>query len=481
MKTTVVNAKYHATSNPLHANNPLITAMPAKVDSTSFRDATTVKLVNLKSVSDSDAERINAVRQIRKLFLPNFTHYEIYSHLYDTIISTYEDRNPTSSEVIEWTYELASPEFNFDGEDEDAVEGSTTTETSVLTGPSGTGKSTFARNTIARLFPQLILHPTLKFENPQIVYLFVDMPHDGTRSGLCMNVFKALDKALKQFDYPKYAELYEGEKIEKMQSAIHVLFREFHVGLFVIDEFQNLNVAAKTQRDEMLQFFDSMANNARVSILKIGTSDAIKIFEKKHQHLRRAGYPTELAAYAKDSDDWKMLVDTLFNLQFVNTKVEKNDKLDKLLYELTCGYPYALVKLWQLAQIEAINSGSEKITLTLLKSVYKRQFSLLHTVFSAIRRKNTSRFEDLISVQQFLDKGEVQQAIKHLTHVVKSEQFNGPATTHLMAAIEAMQSNIDLTPDEKIAIAKIKRELETNIAEIEKQKAAKAQNGKESA
>ena len=47
-------------------------------------------------------------------------------------------------------------------------------------------------------------------------------------------------KALKSFNYPNYERLYEGAKIAKMESAIHVLFREFHVGLCVIDEFQNL-------------------------------------------------------------------------------------------------------------------------------------------------------------------------------------------------------------------------------------------------
>ncbi len=469
MKTTIVNAKYHETSNPLHANNPLITALPPKVTAKNFKAATTIKLVNLKAVDNSEGERINAVRQLKKLFLPNFTHFEIYSHLYDTIVSTYEDRNPMASEVIEWTYELANPEFDFNGEDDDVLEGGTTTESSVLTGPSGAGKSTFARNTIARLFPQVICHPTLDLENPQITYLFVEMPHDGTRSGLCMNIFRALDKALQKFNYPSYVRLYEGEKITKMESAIHVLFREFHVGLCVIDEFQNLNVAGKFLRDEMLQFFDSMSNNAKVSILKIGTSDAIKIIDKKHQHLRRAGYPTELTAYSKGSKDWGLLVDTLFTLQFVHNKIEKDDKLNDLLYDLTCGFPYALVKLWQLTQIEAINSGKEKITLTLLRSVYKRQFSLLHAVFSAIRRKNTSRFEDLISVQQFLDKGEVKQAIKHLTYFIKSEQFNGPALVHMVEAVDAMQSDIDLSPEDKVAIAKVKSALESKLAAIKGQ------------
>lgn len=481
MKTTIVNAKYHETGNPLHADNPLITALPPKLLAKDFSPATAIKLINLKATDDSADERIKAIRQLKKLYLPTYTHYEIYSHLYDTVVSVYEDRNPNHSEVTEWTYELASPEFNFDGDDDDILEGSTTSESSVLTGPSGAGKSTFARNTIARLFPQVIRHPTLDLENPQITYLFVDMPHDGTRSGLCMNIFRALDKALKSFDYPCYEKLYEGEKIAKMESAIHVLFREFHVGLCVIDEFQNLNVSGKLLRDEMLQFFDSMANNARVSILKIGTSDAIKIIDKKHQHLRRAGELTQLSAYTKDSKDWELLVNTLFNLQFVNKKIEKDDKLNDLLFELTCGFPYAVVKLWQLTQIEAINSGKEKISLTLLRSVYKRQFSLLHTVFSAIRRKKTSRYEDLISVQQLLDKGEVKQAIKHLKYFLESEQFNGPATLHLMEAIEVMQSDIDLTSEEKAEIAKVKQSLELKVAEIKNQNSNKAKNKKEAA
>mgnify|MGYP000283010010 CR=1 FL=1 len=227
MKTTIVNAKYHETDNPLHANNPLITALPPKLEVKDFSPATAIKLINLKAANDSADERIKAIRQLRKLYLPSYTHYEIYSHLYDTVVSTYEDRNPNDSEVTEWTYELASPEFNFDGEDDDILEGSTTSESSVLTGPSGAGKSTFTRNTIARLFPQVIRHPTLDLENPQISYLFVDMPHDGTRSGLCMNIFRALDKALKSFDYPCYEKLYEGEKLPKWSQLYMSYFVSF--------------------------------------------------------------------------------------------------------------------------------------------------------------------------------------------------------------------------------------------------------------
>lgn len=480
MKVTIVDAQYHETNNLLHANNPLISALPPKVSAKTFREATTIKLKNLKAADDSADERIKAVRQLKKLFLPNFTHYEVYSHLYDTIVSAYEDRNPSESQVIEWTYELASPEFDFDGHDNDPVEGSTTSENSVLTGPSGAGKSTFARNTIRRLFPQVIRHPTLDLVNPQITYLFVDMPHDGTRSGLCLNIFRALDEALTNFDCPKYAKLYEGEKIEKMQSAIHVLFREFHVGLCVIDEFQNLNVSGKNLIHQMLQFFDSMTNNARVSVLKIGTSDAIKIFQSKHRHIRRAGDVSELSAYQKGSKDWGLLIDTLFDLQFVKHRVEKTDKLSDLLFELTCGFPYAVVKLWQLAQIEAINSGKEKLSLSLLRNVYKRHFGLLHTVFSAIRRKNTSKFEDLISVQQFLDKGEVKQAIKHLMHFIRSDQFNGSALVHMVEAVDAMESDIDLSPEDKIAIAKVKTDLESKVAAI-KGKGAVSQTDEEKA
>lgn len=470
MKTTITEAKYHNTSNLLHSGNPLISALPPKVLPDIFQKATRVKLVNLRAADSSDDQRIHAIRQLRKLYLPNFTHYELYCHLYDTVISSYEDRNPLQSEVIEWTYALADPEFDFDGSDDEVLEGSTTTESSFLTGHSGTGKSTCIRNSFVRLFPQVIKHSSLEIEKPQITYLFVDMPHDGTRSGLCMNIFRALDKALKGLGFPNYAKLWEGQKIDQMQSAIHILFREFHVGLAVIDEFQNLNVAGKTQRDEMLQFFDSMSNNAKVSILKIGTSDAIKIFQRKHQHLRRAGYLTELTAYAKDSKDWGALIDTLFGLQFTKTPIEKNEKLINVLFDLSCGFPYALVKLWQLTQIEAINSGKEKITQTLLKSVYKRHFSLLHTVFSAIRRKNLARFEDLISVQQFLDRGEIEQAIKHLTYFVKSEQFNGPATAHLIEAVEAMESDIDLTSSEKLAIDKVKKALEQRVAQAKSSK-----------
>jgi hypothetical protein len=462
--TTVAKAVYNDKLNPEHIANPLISALPPKASLEVFVRRTRLQFDKLTPFNDSAEERILAIHKLKKLYIPIYEHFELYSRMYDSIVASYEYRNPFSPQVISWNYELADPDFDYDIEDDVALD-STTSESNVLTGPSGLGKSTAVNNSLYRLIPQVIVHSKDKVQNPQVTYLCVEMPHDGTRRTLCLNIFKALDVCLESFNAPKYALLYDKPRIQigKMEAALHVLLREYHIGVLVIDEFQNLLVTGKSKRSEMLQFFDSLANNAKVSLLKVGTPEALGLFKIKHQHLRRAGATLELKPYLQDSDNWKKLVNVLIKRQFVKKPIVLTDKLNDELYKLTCGYPYALVRLWQFVQIEVIQDGSERITPEKIRKVYSRVFSMLKSTFSVIRKGKSATFADMMTVQQYFDNGDKSSAIQHLRHFIDSKALFGPATKHIAEAVTAMESDVDLSPEQKQEIAKVRAKLNQRL------------------
>jgi hypothetical protein len=491
-KHAPILAKYRIPKLEDHQANPLICALPPYVQPSRLRQAlsTMPKLPNLEFLDNAD--RIILAKRIRKIRVPTKIFVDFYHEVYNLIVVGYEERNPLDPEVCEFNYDIADPNISIEelkasGRISEINE-DTTCEHMILTGISGMGKTALKDCVLKKLLPKTLLHIKDNFDEIQIVQLHAQMPHDGSRATLLKNLFSGIDKALKRFEENNYLKqvqprLDRSASIGAMESFFKSLCIKYHVGIIVIDEFQNIEVADKSNQEKMRKLFDSMSNEINVPFLKIGTTDSLNMMKIKFEHARRAGDLIEIEPYFKppllpkntgdkaplpSRGSWNDLVKSLFEFQVIKKPITYSERLDEELYKLSCGIPYVLYTLWQEVQINAIRTGTETITLKQLNDVFKRRFKLIKTALIALRSKRLGQFQDLLTVAQLFDKDDVEAAIKRLNHFVENENFSGAAASEILLSIEDVEQEYTLTESHIKKLNKIRGSLKERAATIKK-------------
>ena len=490
-KMTVAYAKYRIPALENQRANPLICALPEKLFPGRLRKALEKipVLPDLKKLSKS--ERIVAAKQVRSILVPTAPFMEFYHAVYHLIEAGYETRNPLDPRVVAWSYDVADPDVSIQELSErhqlTQYDGQTTSEHLFFVGLSGLGKSEVKNSVMAIAFPNVIVHTRDDFDEIQVVHLHVEMPHDGTRGTLLKNILRAFDDTLQGVEKTNYLKMAQptlsrAATIGSMESFVQDLCIKYHVGVVFIDEFQNINVASKNDFDKMRQLFDSMSNDLHVPFVKIGTTESLKPFEKRFRHGRRAGETLELLPYERviqpslrpnKSDDatnapvknnrgkdWENLLKALFSFQVLERPIQYSQRWDDELYRLSCGIPYVLFTLWQEAQIDAIRSGKEVLTLERLKGVYSKRFKLIKSALVALRKRKVGQFQDLLTINQLIDKGENEAALKHLRRFADEEQFSGAAAVQILEVVQDLEKTSDLKPKEQVLLNSVKQKLQ---------------------
>lgn len=464
MKPTYHTATYRTDVLKEHIDNPLITGIPAQFEPKEAHR----RLKSIPRIPEQELSQGNKIELLmgleKRVIIPTNYHIDLYQHLYARIVSGYESRNPVRPEVIEWTLDAAEDEAVFQLDDEDDP---TSTGTGVI-GKTGLGKTTTIVSVLRRLIPQCIRHNREDFNDLQITYLVVDMPHDGAIESLCLNFFKAIDKALLVNDTEEsYFQYYSTKKVKPnvMLQKIHFLCRKHHLGLLVIDELQNLLVQPPKRRQLMLNFLSTLTNISHVPIVKVGTSDALHLFKVKKTNIRRKGATFQLLPYTKTNKYWKQLLEALFNFQLAPIPFPDTPENRSYLYELTQGYPYALLALWREIQIYAVQAGSKQkeITHNKIDEIWRKRFPLLRTVFRAIKHHRAGSLNDLLDAQHFLDTGYFDQAIKHLRQLAQDPNIKGRSAEEIAGSIDVMMDEVDLDPKQQEKVAKVKQRLHDKI------------------
>ncbi|MFX9424439.1 transcriptional antiterminator, partial [Acinetobacter baumannii] len=81
--------------------------------------------------------------------------------------------------------------------------------------------------------------------------------------------------------------------------------------------------------------------------------------------------------------------DALWKYQWLNkADMHLSDEIRECLYDLSQGILDIAVKLFVLAQINAITSGLERITIKLLKKTYHDELKPIHPMVNALRSKD---------------------------------------------------------------------------------------------
>ncbi|WP_375276885.1 AAA family ATPase [Alteromonas australica] len=468
MKPTGYNAIYREDGVlQEHLGNPLICGFPRRFEPTEVHKQ--LKLIPQLPTNDiTDANKFELLTGLEnRVHIPTRYHIDLYQHLYAQIITGYESRNPIKPAVIEWTLDAADDAFPIVLDDQCDP----TSLNNAVIGNSGLGKTTTVINVVRRLFPQCKRHNHAKFEETQIVYLVIDVPHKGGEEAFCHSFFEALDKALGINETEDSYFLQHTKKKEKadfLLKQVHFYCRKHHIGLIVIDELQNLLILPPKRRQQFLNFLSSITNQTKVPVLKVGTSDVMHLFKNKNRNVRRKGSTFELKPYSKDNKYWNQLLDALFDYQFASKAMPNMDEFREYLHDLTQGYPYALLALWRELQVDALKKGSKQkaFTLNSIDNVWKKRYPLLRNVFRAIKNHRTNGLNDLLDAQSFLDAGYFDKAIKYFRQVARNPNVKGRSAEEVAASIDVMIDEYDFDTDQTDKLIKVKQRLEDKKGKI---------------
>jgi hypothetical protein len=427
----VRKAIYRDPGIPKYHDNPFIEALTPIMSTSQIRDGLTGKVnFDPKEVQWDANKRMHLIAQLLDdFFQPLANHLQLESKLSIMIRQGYVGRNPIDGSLNEHMqngYERVQTGklevFRFE-------HAKSTARSLSIIGCSGCGKS----STLTRLlstYPQVLYHEKLNFT--QIVYLKIDCPHDGSLKSMCHHFFRAIDCLLQTNYEKKYAQ--KRNSVETLLALMSQIANVHAIGVLVIDEIQHLNRSSSGGTEKMLNFFVTLVNVIGLPVIMVGTPKARPIFELDLRSARRgAGFgalfwePMKGSLPKKDpktgkmiKTEWVAFTDKLWRYQWLAQRDDVlSDEVRSCWYDLSQGVLDIVIKLFVLAQIRAIFTKTERITVKLLKQVYEDELKPVHPMLAALRSGDT----ELIKLYSDLCMPDIDQKILDLSGLI-DDAFN---------------------------------------------------------
>lgn len=395
-------AQYLNTKVAEYKGNPLIEALPPILSEVEAAQAIACFPEAAESERAQPKEiRLHCIGRLKSLVQPLPIHLELESAVSALLRGGYVGRNPMVPATWRHLNALSTVRKRSDTFQ-------STASTFSLVGLSGIGKTT-ALNAILQQYPQTIVHHRYQgkeFLHTQITWLKLECPFDGSLSGLCLAFFKAVDRAL---GTEKYAKRYRRKTgILEMIQSMEQLASTYFIGALFIDELQHLNSAKTGGKDNMLNFFVNLINSIGIPVVFIGTNSMVELFSDVLRNARRACGLGNYDFKQPEQDDqaWSMLVDVVWDYQWVRNPAPLTQELRATLYDLTQGVTDFLAKLMILGQRYAIQANIETINTEVLCHVADTKMKLLKPAIAALRSRDPKamrKFEDLLPTDAQID------------------------------------------------------------------------------
>lgn len=311
----------------------------------------------------SQAERLIALSDLHKFYIPSPMTIEIYSKIYLALLRSLQKKT-TRTTVLQQNE-------NYRGLQRESYSGIIGgSDSFTIIGTSGIGKS----SAIDRSISLLTANGIIETEKPYrriIPCIVVQCPFDSSVKGLLLEILRKVDESIGSDYYNKSLKTRVTTDMligSVSQVAIN------HIGLLVVDEIQNV-VISKNGRN-LVGMLTQLINNSGISICMVGTPECSIFFEQALQLARRSlGLHYSALPY---NEFFSNVCKTLFSYQYTREKAEISDAVTEWLYEHSGGIIAVVVSLIHDAQEIAILGGKELLCLETLNMAYKQRLALLH-------------------------------------------------------------------------------------------------------
>ena len=306
-------------------------------------------------------ERLMALLDIYKIFIPNQTTIDIYNRLYLSLINSLEKKNT----LLET--QLANDNFRaIKGLKRYGVIGGM--ESFRITGTAGLGKT----SSIQRCADVITGNKVLISNQPYkeiIPILFVECVADGSFKSLLYSILQEVDTKLGTTYF--LANKHQTTTVDTLLASVgNVLIN--HVALLVIDEIERVaNDSKKGQT--LINYLTQLVNQSNIAICFVGNESANKYFQMK-EYMSRRTIGTSIKRMDYDETFYNFL-SILFRYQYTLHKVELTAELARTFYKFTNGAPAIIVSLFVETQKYMILNGQEKLDMKSLELVFKENFN----------------------------------------------------------------------------------------------------------
>ncbi|CAO3417836.1 ATP-binding protein [Azospirillum doebereinerae] len=392
---------------PEYRDNPFINRLPPVL---SIADALRT-LTNLPTHSDEERHypahlRCHCLQRLGRYFVPLERHLQLEARLSALIRQGYVGRNPNTTDYLHRLHNdhervLQKNLFASVHPVESTASGF------ALIGCSGIGKTKSVER-VLHLYPKIIHHQE-PFSLQQVVWLKLECPHKGSAKQLCISFFHEVDKLLGTRFQARYGS--SRLSIDEMVVRMAEVADRHALGILVIDEIQHLMRAPGAGRDDLLNFLVALVNTIGIPVMIVGTPAALPLLQGAFRQARRASGLGSLIweRHANDAT-WNHFIERMWRYQWTREPTPLTDDLRRVLYEESQGIVDLVVKLYMLAQLQAIQLNAvtgrdkgERMTAGLFKHVASDAFRLLAPMITALKRNDRAALEHYDDLQPLDD------------------------------------------------------------------------------
>jgi hypothetical protein len=390
---TAIGPNYLTRGVPEIDENPLTAHLPLSPET----DDDAFKALGLRpNFQASDRNLSNSIRRLyikrlRNFYVPTLkVHRQALMEISSNILDGYIQRNPMTAGGQVQLYG-GSVDLTF------------RPSISLVAGHSGMGKSAMITRILGHMGNQLQQHVGFDgkaFAEKQILFLRRNCPEHCTVGTLCSTFGDYTDKVLGLKLYSGvFAKLQGGSRTNYL-SEISKIIRTHHVGVLVIDEFQNLSLMGVGAK-KIIALLVNLRDELGLPIVVVGTYKALHLLEGNMSTARRLAdggyYDLERPASAEEKS-WTDLCQIAWRYQWVRNPVEFDSDICEALYDVSQGITGIMLSAFAFAQLDAIENEIERVDAALIRKVYMERMKPLHPAIRILQSGNPvlmDKFDDL--------------------------------------------------------------------------------------
>lgn len=373
-------------------NNPLVAHLRLPPESD---DDAILALGLHASFNPAERELPTSIRRIRidrlrRFFIPvHPVHRRALSGIITQMFASYEVRNPMTPQGQEILYGGST--------------GITFCPTiSFVAGYSGMGKSTLMNRILGYAGNQVVQHTAFRgesFPERQILHLRRNIPEYCTPGILYSTFGDYTDRILRTKLYSR-AFFRARDQVSYLQE-IRKIITNHHVGLLVLDEFQNLSLMGVGAK-KIISLLVNLREEIGVPIVVVGTYKALGLLEGDMSASRRlceGGYFDLERPLSYEDEAWNLLCGAAWNYQWIRNPIDYSSEIAKALYEVSQGITGIMLSVLATAQLAAMEEdGGERVDAHLIRKVYDERMKPLHPAIRILQSGDPrlmSKFDDL--------------------------------------------------------------------------------------
>lgn len=359
--------------------NDIMKKLPPMLSGKQLEEAMTVLPVFDPTIRfENAADRLIALTDLYRVFIPNDMSREIYSKLYLALL-----RSLQKKESIARIRQGNENHKTYMQQTINGIIGGADSFT--IIGKSGIGKS----SAISRAVQLITEDRVIESDNPFtkiIPCVLVQCPFDSSVKGLLLEILRVVDEQLGSNYYVKSTS---AKATTDMLIGTVSQVALNHIGILIVDEIQNVAVA-KNGRN-LLGALLQLINCSGISIGMVGTPECTEFFSQAYQLARRSlGLQYDSMEYGSE---FYNLCQILLQYQYVRHPMEVDDAVVRWLYEHTGGNVSSVLTLLHDAQEIGIMNGKDTLGFEELEEVYSDRMRLLHTYAAPKRKSQTSKIK----------------------------------------------------------------------------------------